>query len=344
MNKDFVKTVLSSSKRLAMPVAVYPGLELVDYTVKELVSNSAAQFEAVSSLHKRYNTPFVLTAMDLSLEAEAFGCQIQMAEDDIPTVEGRLATDAEAIKALKVPDLNAGRIRVPLETAKKLQTLPGNPFVMGGIIGPFSLAARIFGVSETMELSLLEPDTLHALLEKTTKYITDFASAFKNVGADGILMAEPASGLMWPDGLKEFASAYIKQIVAKLQDDTFQIIFHNCGSTLAHIDAMLDSGVNCLHLGITTDVVKALEKVPENIIISGNLDPSATFVSGTPEAVFRETTELCNAAGKYPNFIISSGCDIPPNAKLENVDAFFKAVEQYNCHQELIPIFTCESV
>ncbi len=267
MKKNFIKNV-SSSGRLAMPVAVYPGLELANYTVKELVTNSIAQFEAVSAMHKRYSMPFVLTAMDLSLEAEAFGCQIQMAEDDIPTVEGRLATDAEAINALKVPELNAGRTHVPLETVKKLQDLPGNPFVMGGIIGPFSLAARIFGVSETMELSLLEPATLHSLLEKTTEYITNFASAFKMAGADGIVMAEPASGLMWPDGLKEFASVYIKRIVKKVQDDNFQVIFHNCGSTLAHLDAMLDSGVNCLHLGITTDILEALKKVPENIISS----------------------------------------------------------------------------
>ncbi len=68
-----------------------------------------------------------------------------------------------------------------------------------------------------------------------------------------------------------------------------------------------------------------------SIIISGNLDPSATFVSGTAESVFRETMELLKATEKYSNFIISSGCDIPPNAKLENVDAFFKAVEKYNC-------------
>ena len=331
MKKNFVKSVLSSSKRLAMPVAVYPGLELVNYTVKELVSNSTAQFEAISGIHKRYNMPFVLTAMDLSLEAEAFGCQIQMVENDIPTVEGRLATDAETIKALKVPELNVGRAHVPLGTVKKIQDLPGKPFVMGGIIGPFSLAARIFGVSETMELSLLEPDALHALLKKTTEYISNFATAFKDAGADGVVMAEPASGLMWPNGLKEFASAYIKQIVKKVQDNNFQVVFHNCGSTLAHLDAILESGVNCLHLGITTDIVQALEKVPENIIISGNLDPSATFVSGTPELVFKETTELLNATKKYSNFIISSGCDIPPNAKLENVDAFFKAVEKYNC-------------
>lgn len=36
--------------------------------------------------------------------------------------------------------------------------------------------------------------------------------------------------------------------------------------------------------------------------------------------------DLC---GKYPNFVISSGCDIPAAAKWENIDAYFSAVSEY---------------
>ena len=34
--------------------------------------------------------------------------------------------------------------------------------------------------------------------------------------------------------------------------------------------------------------------------------------------------ERCKA---YPNFVLSSGCDIPPDAKWENIRAFFTAIE-----------------
>ncbi len=40
--------------------------------------------------------------------------------------------------------------------------------MLGGLIGPFSLAGRLFGVSESLELTLTEPETTKALLEKTT--------------------------------------------------------------------------------------------------------------------------------------------------------------------------------
>ena len=32
---------------------------------------------------------------------------------------------------------------------------------------------------------------------------------------------------------------------------------------------------------------------------------------------------------KYPNFVISSGCDIPPLSSWDNIDAFFAAVKEF---------------
>jgi uroporphyrinogen decarboxylase len=40
--------------------------------------------------------------------------------------------------------------------------------------------------------------------------------------------------------------------------------------------------------------------------------------------------QLLDECGRFPNFVISSGCDIPPETPLENIDAFFKAVVSYN--------------
>ena len=31
--------------------------------------------------------------------------------------------------------------------------------------------------------------------------------------------------------------------------------------------------------------------------------------------------------GAYPNFVISGGCDIPPQSSWENIDAFFAAAK-----------------
>ncbi len=64
-------------------------------------------------------------------------------------------------------------------------------------------------------------------------------------------------------------------------------------------------------------------------MVIGNIDPSGIICSGTPGKVRKETLELLNRCGKYSNFVISSGCDIPPTASLENIQAFFDAVNEY---------------
>jgi len=51
---------------------------------------------------------------------------------------------------------------------------------------------------------------------------------------------------------------------------------------------------------------------------------------GTPEMVKDKTRELLEATSDYKNFIISSGCDMPPGTPLSNIDAFFEALNEYN--------------
>ena len=41
------------------------------------------------------------------------------------------------------------------------------------------------------------------------------------------------------------------------------------------------------------------------------------------------TTEILEQCSSYPNFVISTGCDVPPMSPWENIEAFFKAVDEF---------------
>jgi uroporphyrinogen decarboxylase len=43
-----------------------------------------------------------------------------------------------------------------------------------------------------------------------------------------------------------------------------------------------------------------------------------------------KTWELLEETAIYKNFVISSGCDIPPGTPIENIDAFFKTLDKFN--------------
>lgn len=324
--KQFTETILNSPHRLALPIAVYPALALTGATVRDIVTDPRAQFEAQAALHQRYGLPFALSAMDLSLEAQAFGCAVIMSDTEIPTVTGRLVTSQEQAQQLVVPQPGDGRTYVALETVTSLCRLPGAPIVLGGCIGPFSLAARLVGVSEAMELTIAEPDFLHTLLDKATSFLSAYLSAFRDVGAAGIIMAEPAAGLLSPRGLAQFSSAYIRRLGAEHSRRDFTLILHNCAAKLLHLPAVLETGLTAFHFGAPMDIVAALEKVPAETVLCGNLDPTAVFAQSSAEEMTAIAGRLLAATAGKKNFVLSSGCDVPPTATIANLDAFFTTV------------------
>jgi len=310
-----------------MPIAVYPGLTLTGAKVCDIVTKPQAQIDAQVALHERYHTPFVLSAMDLSAEAEAFGCTIHSSETEIPSVTGRLVTTLEQAQKLSVPQPGDKRTAVYLETVRRLRQLPDRPLVFGGGIGPFSLAARLVGVSEAMEMTVTEPDLMHVLLEKCTVFITAYLRAFREAGANGVIMAEPAAGLLSPRSLSQFSSAYIRQIGEAVADGQFALILHNCAAKLLHLPAVLETGLKSFHFGAPMDIATALGKAPADVVLCGNLDPTAAFVQLPPAEVTARVAKLLSATAAHRNFVLSSGCDVPPSAPLANLDAFYEAMK-----------------
>ncbi|HWQ46510.1 MAG TPA: uroporphyrinogen decarboxylase family protein [Longilinea sp.] len=325
MTTRFSRFILEYPGRLVMPIGVYGGLAITGASVRQAVSDPHAQSEAVLALHEKLHTPVMLTAMDLSAESEAFGCTIRMEEEEIPTVIGRLVKTSEETAALKVPLVGEKRTRVHLDTAGQLvKAHPGTP-VLGGLIGPFSLAARLFGVSETLETTAVDPDLVHSLLEKATAFLTAYTQAFAAAGAWGVIMAEPAAGLLSPRSLSTFSAAYVRRIIEAVKTPNFTVVLHNCGAKIVHLPKVLESEAEIYHFGAPMDLPAAFAQIGDSPILCGNLDPSAVFHSGTADDVRREAKALLQAVGPRKNFVLSSGCDIPPGTPIENLEALYAA-------------------
>lgn len=144
------------------------------------------------------------------------------------------------------------------------------------------------------------------------------------------MMAEPAAGLMSDEDCKRFSSDYVKSIVEEVQDDYFSVILHNCGNTGHCTKAMVSTGSAGYHFGNKCDMTEVSRDVPPTALTMGNLDPVSLFKDATPEQMSEETTHLLEAMRGFPNFVLSSGCDTPPHTPMENIDAFFEALEKFN--------------
>lgn len=141
MNAPLARLITQPSS--ALPILTFPGGRLIDADVLTLVTQADAQARAQLALADRYPLPALMTCMDLSVEAEAFGCDIHLAADEVPTVTGRRVQSQADVDALEVPAIGAGRTRVYLAAAQRLRQAAGDRLVLGGMVGPFSLASRL---------------------------------------------------------------------------------------------------------------------------------------------------------------------------------------------------------
>lgn len=328
--KNWCRAQRDGSRKKAIPVLSFPSIQLLGISVKELIADGELQALGMARVAERCDTGAALSMMDLSVEAEAFGSHIRVTSQEVPTVVGRLVEDPEEAEELPVPPVGAGRTGLYIEALGKAKKRITDRPVLAGVIGPFSLAARLMGVSEAMINCYEEPDMVHTLMEKAVEFSVAYARAYRDAGADGIVMAEPASGLLSPALMEEFSSAYVRRIVEAVQRDDFAVVYHNCGSSVAKSGEQLAGlGAMAYHFGNSVTLADMLEQMPTEALVMGNVDPSGVLCHGTAEKVYAETRQLLTACGGYANFLPSSGCDIPPMTPWENIDAFFAAVKDF---------------
>ena len=98
--KKWVEELKNTKEKKGFLVLSFPAIQKMGITVKELVSSSDLQAEAMKIVAD--STPEALASvsmMDLSLEAEAFGSSVRFADDEVPTIIGSIVNSEEEAEA-----------------------------------------------------------------------------------------------------------------------------------------------------------------------------------------------------------------------------------------------------
>lgn len=321
---QWAKETLANAGKTFFPIMTYPGLPLINKKIAEMTHSGSVQVECIQALANRFpQMPAIPMSMDLSLEAEAFGAEVIITDDEVPAIKSPVVTDYTEIAAMTVPEPSTKRLNAFIDAAKLLSDSNVGKPVFAGCIGPYSLAGRLLDLTEILTGIFIYPDEVHQLLEKTTQFLVSYLERLKATGVNGVIMAEPAAGLLGEEQCNEFSSGYIRKIVKKVQDDTFWIILHNCGNTASLVDSMVSTGAKAYHFGNAVDMSAILPLVPEEYMVMGNLNPVGVIKLKSPAQITAEVALLRQKTCQYKNFVLSSGCDIPPGTSLENINALF---------------------
>ncbi len=305
-----------------VPLMGFPGTQLNHSTLKQNVFNWGVQFWTLFELVRRYQPDGAFTFMDLSVEANALGLPVIYPLNESPSVEYPVVRSEEDLLGFYHLDiLRDGRVRVFVETmhlmSQYLNVLRG-----GYVIGPFTLAGLMMGATDTALATIERPELLHRTLTFASHVIGRYANALTEAGADMIAILEPTSVMLSPNQFWEFSGQYVQRII-----DQFEAmpILHICGDTTHLLQRMVDTGAQGLSLDAPVDLPAAARRLPSDVVLIGNISPTEIMAAATPAQVYRETRALVEAMAPYPNFVLSTGCDLPPETPLANIQAFMEA-------------------
>ena len=316
-------------KRLVVPLLGFPGVELIGSNIKLAQQNFGVHFQAIKELVNRFEPDLIFPLMDLSVEANALGRYTLFPQEDSATVpKGEFSL--EQIEQLK--DINISfdsRVLSYVETMKLMRVgLPSSVIRGAYITGPYSVAALIMGADDAAMASVTEPEKLHTLCAFVAEKIREYVSLLLSAGAEVICVLEPTAVMLGPKQFEEFSAHYVKHIIDSIQYSQASTVYHTCGNTMHLIEKMVQAGVNAISLDsedMGVDLKKVAQTIPSDVVVMGNINPATTMLRDTPKQIKEKVSHLLDQMKEFPNYILSTGCDLPQETPPENIEAFMQA-------------------
>lgn len=257
---------------------------LEQVSIKSMLSDPGILSRALTNAHKLFDYDVILNHFDLSLEAEALGCEIEWQDDNWPpTITGHPLEDGTDFYDLDTENIEKkGRIPVILEATKRLILTKGKEVPVAAMItGPLTLAKHLKGKPFEKQLDDQDDEAMD-LVEDSGSICLKLCKAYCELGVNVIVIAEDIKDLVIPD---------VSSILASPLKSIFNISrFYNVTSILIsrvstdnQAISMCSLGADAVSVSGNIDTDQLLEKArEENRRISITVDDSI-FTSSNPE-------------------------------------------------------------
>jgi uroporphyrinogen decarboxylase len=260
-----------------------------------------------------------------NLVAEAMGCKLKIGGGGIPSVSsGVVSETADVTKLAGVDPERDGRLPIHLKTIELVRREVGDDVLIFRYVpGPFTLSSLLRGQSAFLGDLIKNQDLVRAILRPATESAKRFAEAAVEHGADIIVVADPmaSTSVISPKMFEVFALPYLKEVIATIGKAGGIPSLHICGITGPILRKMAETGTRIVELDHLVDLKRAKEEIGKDVCIQGNIDPISILLRGKPEDVEKHALDCISRAGQSGGFILSSGCEVPLGAPLENIRA-----------------------
>jgi [methyl-Co(III) methanol-specific corrinoid protein]:coenzyme M methyltransferase len=264
---------------------------------------------------------------DMAAVAEAMGRGVSLYDGAEGIIYPTVPNKWKSLDDISIPSDFMTQGRMPtIDNAFKILKKEAPDLAVGAwVLGPFTLGGQIMELDILLKGLKKNKDQIESFLSGMTKHTIDMCKHYESLGVDFICVREMGSGTdllsprMWKTLIQPNLTAVFDAI-------SVPSVNHICGSTDMIIEMMHECGADALSVDQKNNLVATREKVGNDVLLLGNFDPYGTLTT------MEDTAEVAKVIKKCIDDGVDSvwpGCDIWPDVKKENMEAYVQTVKAY---------------
>lgn len=299
----------------------------VDHYVRDGETLARCQLKAL----KHYGYDAVFSVMDVNVETEAAGSVLEYRKNQYPVIERYALSREGDWSALPLPDpQKAGRMPEMLKALRALRQELGNEvLIVGCVMGPFTLTSQLLGLENALYLAIDDSPRLERLMDFATEVIVRFGLAQIQDGSHLPIVFDPSASpaVIPPKFFRELELPRLKRIFQAFEGaGAVANWLHIAGPAGPILSYYPKAGTHIANFDYYVSAEEAMKRLPATCL-DGNIKP-VMFVEAGPSDIEAQAVNLLRAFRDRRGFILSSGCEIPPESPPENVAAMVEAARR----------------
>ncbi|WXG46161.1 MAG: uroporphyrinogen decarboxylase family protein [Candidatus Atabeyarchaeum deiterrae] len=318
-----------------VPEITYTCGRLVHLKFSEALKSAEKMAKALVTGYKEFGYDGIYAGWEgsFTVTAEAMGSKLKIPDDGIPSVDGALVNQETDLDKIRIPDPKRdGRLPLHLQSIKLIRESVGDKVpIFSYVPGPLTLSGLLRKTDVLMLDLIRNPKMVHSMNRLTMEASKAFALAKIESGADVIVVADPSASttMISPKMFEGYSLPYLKEILNQISKAGAIPSLHICGQTTPILEGMVESGAKILELDSQVNLKEAKHRVGAKICIQGNVNPTGILMQGSVDDVIREARRCIEDAAKGGGFILSSGCEVPYEAKIANIKSLVEAALKF---------------
>ncbi len=281
--------------------------------------------DLAESIYDYTDTECIKLPFDMAVEVEALGAEINYRTiDTTPTEADHLFSHPDEYKIPK-DFFDRGRIPTVFKAISKLRKKYNHEVpIITSTVGPFGLAAKLFGFDDFLMWIVTNPEWVHQIMDAITPLAIDYAVAQAEAGSDVIILGEATctGDLISAEMYRDFIMPYHKKLCAAIPVPD---IMHICGKSTGHIPYIIETGTACYNFDEGVDLEEAVRLMKGKICVAGSVPTLPVLLNGTPEETYQYSLK-CLETGVD---ILAPGCAMAPYTPIENMNAMARAAQEW---------------